>query len=70
MSKNAPRKPAKGEPGRSRDPRVAGVTSDGVVILRSPGRATHFTQREADRAVEAVLAARDKHRDAGKKTSY
>ncbi len=67
MDKTASKKPAKGSPVRSRDPRVAGITPDGVVILRSRGPATHFTQREADRAVEAVLAARDSKRNAGKK---
>ena len=44
---------------------IAGVTADGVAIRRSRP-ATHFTSREVDKAVAAVLAAR--RGDAGKKT--
>ncbi|MCA3554660.1 hypothetical protein [Aestuariivirga sp.] len=68
MDRNASKKPAKYGVGGSQSARVAGIAADGVVILRSRGPATHFTQREADRAVEAVLAARGKNRDAGKKS--
>lgn len=43
--------------GQFLDRGIAGVAADGVVIRKSPGRATHFTQREVERAVATVLAA-------------
>lgn len=42
-----------------REPKVLGVTRDGVRILKPPGRrSTHFTPKEAREAVAAVLAAK------------
>ena len=38
--------------------RIAGMTKDGVTILKSPGRATHFTDKEMSDAVRAALAGR------------
>jgi len=35
---------------------IAGVTKDGVKILKMPGRATHFTDKEISDAVRAVLS--------------
>ena len=43
---------------RKREPKVLGITRDGVRILKPPGRrSTHFTPKEAREAVAAVLAA-------------
>jgi hypothetical protein len=42
----------------SRRPKVVGVTKDGVRILASKGKATHFTAKEIREAVAAVRAAR------------
>ncbi len=33
---------------------VAGVAHDGVVILRSRGRATHFTDKQLDEAIASL----------------
>jgi len=49
---------------------IAGMTADGVVIRKSPGRATHFTQREVEKAVAAVLTARSQGSDGTKKTQH
>lgn len=49
---------------------VAGITADGVVIRKSPGRATHFTQREVERAVAAVLSGRFQKPDGAKKAQH
>jgi hypothetical protein len=35
--------------------RIAGVTRDGVAILKSPGRATHFTDKEIRNSIAIVL---------------
>ena len=35
---------------------VAGVTRDGVSILRSSGRATHFTDKQLDAAIKKVMS--------------
>jgi hypothetical protein len=68
MGKIASKKPAKKAAAAwSRNAKVAGVTADGVAILRLRGRATHFTQREVDRAVATVLAARSQESDGAKK---
>jgi hypothetical protein len=56
MPKSAPEKPASRKPARKTGPKVLGVTRDGVRILK-PGRATHFTPKEAREAVAAVIGA-------------
>ena len=40
--------------------RIIGVTKDGVKILKSPGRATHFTDKEISDAVRTVLTAQER----------
>jgi hypothetical protein len=35
--------------------RIAGITHDGVAILKSPGRATHFTDKEIRDTIAIVL---------------
>jgi hypothetical protein len=43
----------------ARDTRILGVTKDGVRILRSKSKATHFTAKEIREAVAAVRAKKD-----------
>lgn len=38
--------------------RVLGTTRDGVAILKSSGRATHFTDKELSDAVRAAISSR------------
>lgn len=57
MAKTAPKKMAARKSARRREPKVLGITSDGVRILK-PGRGTHFTLKEAREAVATVLAAK------------
>ena len=62
MEKASPRKnktPAGGY-------KVLGTTSDGVRILRSKIRATHFTDKEMRDAIAAVLQARESRSDSKK----
>lgn len=40
------------------DRSILGVTRDGIVIRKSPGRATHFTDKELREAVRAAISAR------------
>jgi hypothetical protein len=56
MAKALPRKTAD-RTSRKPEGNVLGVTRDGVRILK-PGRATHFTTKEAREAVAIVLANR------------
>lgn len=49
---------------------IAGITRDGVEILRSPGRATHFTDKELTAAIARVRSDKERVRtgsSAGKK---
>jgi hypothetical protein len=56
MTKASPRQTSDRN-ARNGDGKVLGVTRDGVRILK-PGRATHFTAKEAREAVASVLAAK------------
>jgi hypothetical protein len=47
----------KSRPARKDGYVVAGVTRDGVSILKSSGRATHFTDKQIDAAIVRVRAA-------------
>ena len=59
MAKTEPEPTTARKPRRKREPKVLGITRDGVRILKPPGRrSTHFTQKEARDAVAAVFAAR------------
>lgn len=50
---------------------IAGIMPDGVVILKSPGRATHFTDKELNEAVRSVSAGRyTRGANAGKAPSF
>ena len=50
---------------------IAGVMPDGVVILKSPGRATHFTDKELSEAVRSVSAGKHMRGvNAGKAPSF
>ncbi len=57
MAKTEPEPTTARKPRRKREPKVLGITRDGVRIL-TQGRGTHFTQKEAREAVAAVIAAR------------
>jgi len=71
MSRKSPSKTSRiAATGQFVDRGVAGITADGVAIRKSPGRATHFTQREVEKAVAAVLSGRFQKPDGAKKAQH
>jgi hypothetical protein len=52
-------KPSVGRAKRRGEPRVLGVTKDGVKILASKVKPTHFTTKEIRDAIAALRASKD-----------
>ncbi len=49
------------KPGRGSSPRIAGTTSDGVVVLRAKAKPTHFTAKQIRETIQRTgLALSDK----------